>query len=171
MSRPYDLNKKRRDFLHKLSNYYAWEYEFVAVEDLNVEGILESPVTAATRRRQNGIPSPICLNTNASEKGRTSRRLTLTALLKSALSVASNPKNRCGCVSTPGLPVGFEADRDANAAWNILSRGLSELGVGHFEGTPVETAFPTLTPHQEAVSAKRVVEPGSPCLEEVAVSD
>jgi transposase len=28
---------------------------------------------------------------------------------------------------------GFEADRDANAAWNILSRGLTELGVGHSE--------------------------------------
>jgi putative transposase len=32
---------------------------------------------------------------------------------------------------------GFEADRDANAAWNILSRGLSELGVGYSESTPV----------------------------------
>ena len=58
---------------------------------------------------------------------------------------------------------GFEADRDANAAWNILSRGLTELGVGHSEGTPVETALPTGT---AVVPAKRVVEPGSPCLNE-----
>ena len=58
---------------------------------------------------------------------------------------------------------GFEADRDANAAWNILSRGRSELGVGHSEGTPVETALPTDT---TSVSAKRVVEAGSPYLKE-----
>jgi len=33
---------------------------------------------------------------------------------------------------------GFEADRDANAAWNILSRELTDLGVGHSEGTSSE---------------------------------
>ena len=54
-----------------------------------------------------------------------------------------------------------EADRDANAAWNILLRGLTDLGVGHSEGTPVETALPAGT---AVVSAKRVVEAGSSCL-------
>jgi len=76
---------------------------------------------------------------------------------------------------------GFEMDRDANAAINILSRGVEQLGVGHAEGTspeisdfwcanearsdssmPVETALPVDTP----VSAKRVVETGSPTLKE-----
>ncbi len=87
---------------------------------------------------------------------------------------------------------GFEADRDANAvvrlrltgskiardfatAWNILSRGLQDGGVGHSEATPAETALAVETP----VSAKRVrqtasgglsdtsdtvVESGSPAL-------
>jgi len=54
-----------------------------------------------------------------------------------------------------------EADRDANAAWNIRSRGLENVGVGHPESTPVKTALPTDT---DAVSAKRVVEAGSPTL-------
>ena len=72
---------------------------------------------------------------------------------------------------------GFEADRDANAAWNILSRGLEDVGVVHSEptspeisdfwcadeslrdsSTPVETALSVDT----SVSAKRVVEAGSP---------
>jgi putative transposase len=57
---------------------------------------------------------------------------------------------------------GFEADRDANAAWNILSRGLQDIGVGYSESTPVETALPVDTP----VSAKCVVETGSPCLKQ-----
>ncbi len=63
--------------------------------------------------------------------------------------------------SFPGC--GFGADRDANAALNIPSRGLSELGVGHSESTPVETALPTGI---AVVSAKRVVEAGSPWLKE-----
>jgi len=33
---------------------------------------------------------------------------------------------------------GFEADRDANAAWNILSRGLEDLGAGYSESTSPE---------------------------------
>jgi len=61
---------------------------------------------------------------------------------------------------------GFEADRDANAAINILSRGFKQLGVGHAEETPVETALPADTP----VSAKRVVETGSPTLKERTAS-
>ncbi len=36
-----DLKRKRRDFLHKLSNYYATEYDLVAVEDLNVAGMMQ----------------------------------------------------------------------------------------------------------------------------------
>ena len=74
--------------------------------------------------------------------------------------------------------------RDFATAWNILSRGLSKLGVGHSEGTspeiedfwcanesysdsltPVETALPAGT---AVIPAKRVVEPGSPCLKEPA---
>jgi len=38
-----DLRRKRRDFLHKLSAYYAREYDLVAVEDLNVKEMMESP--------------------------------------------------------------------------------------------------------------------------------
>jgi len=62
---------------------------------------------------------------------------------------------------------GFEADRDANASWNIRSRGLDKVGTGCPESAPVETAFPTDT---DSVSAKRVVEAGSPSLTERTAS-
>ncbi|PSP84647.1 hypothetical protein BRC83_05320, partial [Halobacteriales archaeon QS_1_68_17] len=42
------------------------------------------------------------------------------------------------------------------------SISIETLGVGHSEGTPVETALPVDTP----VSAKRVTEAGSPTLSE-----
>jgi len=61
---------------------------------------------------------------------------------------------------------GFETDRDANAAINILSRGYDQLGVGYSESTPVETALPVDT----SVSAKRVVEAGSPTLKKRTAS-
>jgi putative transposase len=42
---------------------------------------------------------------------------------------------------------------------NVLQRGFQELGLGWPEETPVETALPT---DIHSVSAKRVVETGSP---------
>jgi putative transposase len=60
---------------------------------------------------------------------------------------------------------GFECDRDGNAAMNILQRGFAELGLGWPEDTLVETALPTDT---TSVSAKRVIEAGSPTLNEAA---
>jgi Transposase and inactivated derivatives len=36
------LGRNRHDFLHKLSNYYATEYDLMALEDLDVKPMLES---------------------------------------------------------------------------------------------------------------------------------
>jgi putative transposase len=57
---------------------------------------------------------------------------------------------------------GHTDDRDLNAAKNILYRGLTQIGAGRSESTPVQTALPTFTPQREGVDAKRVVEAGSP---------
>jgi putative transposase len=62
---------------------------------------------------------------------------------------------------------GFEADRDWNAAYNILVRGLKKVGMGCPEVTPAETALPVGT---TSVPAQRVVETGSPTLKERAAS-
>ncbi|WP_394296869.1 zinc ribbon domain-containing protein [Natronomonas moolapensis] len=62
---------------------------------------------------------------------------------------------------------GFEVDRDWNAAFNIQQRGWNRLGMVHSEGTPAETATATDT---LGVSASRVVETGSPCLNESATA-
>ena len=51
---------------------------------------------------------------------------------------------------------GHTEDCDLNAAKNILSRGLKKPGVGRSESASVQTALAPLTPHREAVSAKRV---------------
>ena len=161
-----DLKRKRRDFLHKLSNYYATEYDLVAVEDLDVKGLVELPRNSRNRA---GVAWGTFLG-----------MLEYKCEREGTHFVAVNPRGTtkecasCGVKTEKPLwmrehscpACGFEADRDANAAWNILSRGLEEVGVGYSESTPVETALPVDTP----VSAKRVVETGSPTLKERTAS-
>jgi putative transposase len=162
-----DLKRKRRDFLHKLSNYYAREYDLVAVEDLDAKGLVELPGNSRNRA--------------GASWGAFLRMLEYKCDREGTHFVAVNPRGTtkecasCGVKTDKPLWVrehscpscGFEADRDANAAWNILSRGLEDVGVGHSERTPVETALPTGT---SQVPAKRVLEAGSPALKERTAS-
>jgi putative transposase len=156
-----DLKNKRRDFLHKLSNYYATEYDLVAVENLDARGLVELPGNSRNRA--------------GAAWGTFLRMLEYKCEREGTYFVAVNPRGTtkecasCGVSTDKPLWVrehscpacGFEADRDANAAWNILSRGIKKrLGAGHSESTPVETALSVDT----SVSAKCVVEAGSPTL-------
>ncbi|SIR72223.1 putative transposase [Haladaptatus litoreus] len=156
-----ELKQKRRDFLHKLSNYYAREYDLVAVEDLNVAGMMQFDSNSRNRA--------------SAAWGTFIRMLEYKCEREGTYFVAVDPRNTtkecasCGVKTDKPLWVrehscpscGFEADRDANAAWNILSRGIKKVGTGCPESTPAETALPTDT---DSVSAKRVVETGSPAL-------
>ena len=161
-----DLKRKRRDFLHKLSNYYATEYDLVAVEDLDAKGLVELPGNSRNRA--------------GAAWGTFLRMLEYKCKREGTHFVTVDPKDTtkecasCGVKTDKPLWVrehscpscGFKADRDANAAWNILSRGLEDVGVGYSESMPVETALPVDT----VVSAKRVVETGSPTLKERTAS-
>ena len=162
-----DLKRKRRDFLHKLSGYYASEYDLVAVEDLDTKGLVELPGNSRNRA--------------GASWGTFLRMLEYKCEREGAHFVAVDPRGTtkecasCGVETDKPLWVrehscpscGFEADRDANAAWNILSRGLEQVGTGCPESPPAETALPTDT---DSVSAKRVVEAGSPTLKERTAS-
>jgi len=156
-----ELKNKRCDFLHKLSNYYAREYDFVAVEDLDAKGLVELP---GNSRNRAGVAWGTFL-----------RMLEYKCECEGTHFAAVNPRGTtkecaaCGVSTEKPLWVrehscpacGFEADRDANAAWNILSRGITKrLGAGRSEVMPVETALPV----SSVVDAKRVVETGSPAL-------
>ncbi|WP_435092744.1 RNA-guided endonuclease InsQ/TnpB family protein [Halorubrum sp. N11] len=174
-----NLKRKRRDFLHKLSNYYAREYDLVAVEDLDAKGLVELPGNSRNRAGAAWGTFLRMLEYKCEREG--------THFV--AVDAKDTTKECASCSVKTDKPLwvrehscpacGFEADRDANAAWNILSRGLEDVGVVHSESTssesqsdsdvrtrallsstPVETALPVDTP----VSAKRVVETGSPTL-------
>ena len=178
-----DLRRKRRDFLHKLSAYYARKYDLVAVEDLNVRGMMESPSNSRNTASAAWRTFLSLLEYKCEREG--------THFV--AVEPAGTTKECAACGVETDKPLwvrehacpacGFEADRDANAvvrlrltgskrkafatALNTLSRGLENVGVGHSERTPVETALPTGT---TPVPAKRVVEAGSPILKERTAS-
>jgi putative transposase len=156
-----DLKRKRRDFLHKLSNYYASEYDLVAVEDLDATGLVELPGNSRNRAGAAWGTFRRMLEYKCEREG--------THFV--AVDPAGTTKECAACGVSTDKPLwvrehacptcGFTADRDWNAAWNILSRGIKQLGVGRSESTPVETALPTGT---HSVPAKRVIEAGSPTL-------
>jgi putative transposase len=162
-----DLKRKRRDFLHRVSNYYAREYDLVAVEKLDAKGLMELDGNSRNR---------------ASAAWGTFRRMLAYKCERegthfAAVDPAGTTKEcaKCGAETDKPLWVrehscpacGFEADRDANAAGNILSRGLDQVGVVHPESTPSETATAVGTA-VSAVPASRVIKQGSPALNERA---
>ena len=157
------IKRKRRDFLHKLSAYYAREYELVAVEDLDVKGMLESPRNSRNTASAAWNTFTDLLEYKCKREGTHFVEVDPEDTTKECASCGVKTDKPIWVREHSCPACGFEADRDANAAWNILSRGLSELGVGRSEETPVETALPAET---AVVPAKRVVETGSPCLKE-----
>ncbi|MFW5950307.1 MAG: RNA-guided endonuclease InsQ/TnpB family protein, partial [archaeon] len=154
-----ELKNKRSDFLHKLSNYYAREYDLVAVEDLDAKGLIELPGNSRNRAGAAWGTFLRMLEYKCEREGRHFVAVNPSGTTKKCASCGVSTDKPLWVREHSCPACGFEAERDANAAWNILSRGIKKrLGAGRFESTPVETALPVDT----VVSAKRVVETGSP---------
>ena len=164
--------RKRRDFLHKLSAYYAREYDLVAVEDLDVHGMMQLPSNSRNRASASWRTFINLLEYKCERGG--------THFVKVEPEGTTQECAECGVEVEKALWVrehscptcGFETDRDENAAYNVLKRGLSELGLGHAEVTPAETALPTSATGgpSTVVDAKCVIETGSPTLKERATT-
>lgn len=157
------IKRKVKDFQHKLTTWLVKEYDAVFVEDLNVSGMLQQPGNARNKQ-------------DAAWRGFINM-LEYKGDLFGTHVVQVNPRGttkecaECGVETDKPLWVrehscpscGFEADRDANASYNVLSRGLQELGLGQAEVTPVETATAVETDggRSSSVPASRVIETGS----------
>jgi len=157
------IRQKVLDYQHKLTTWLVTEYDAVFVEDLNVAEMLQADGNA--RNKQDAAWRQFI--TLLEYKG----ELYGTHVVQVEARGTTKECAKCGVETAKPIWVrehscpscGFEADRDANAAMNVLQRGFSELGLGWPESTSVETALPTDT---ISVSAKRVVETGSPTLNE-----
>ena len=139
------LKRKRRDFLHKLSAYYAREYVLVAVEDLDAKGLVELPGNSRNRAGASWGTFLRMLEYKCEHKGTHFFAVNPRGTTKECASRGTETDKPLWVREHSCPSCGFEADRDANASWNILSRGLEDVGVGPSGSTPVETALPAST--------------------------
>jgi putative transposase len=121
------VTNQRDDFLHKLSSYYVESYELIALEDLNIRGMLRNPHLSSSI-------SEVAWN-------KFTEMLAYKAGNAGKLVVRVSPRNttqrcsRCGGIVKKGLAVrthkcpscGLELDRDYNSALDILKSGLEKL--------------------------------------------
>ncbi|ERG97221.1 RNA-guided endonuclease TnpB family protein [Haloquadratum walsbyi] len=161
------LRRKCHDFLHKLSNYYATQYDLVAVEDLDVKSMLKSSGNSRKTAFAAWDTFTTMLEYKCKREGTHFVEVEPAGTTKECASCSVETKKPL-CVREHSCPAcGFEMDRDANAAINILSRSFKKLGLGQSEDTtPVETALPMFTSSGsvDVVDGKRVIESGSPTL-------
>lgn len=128
------ISNQRMDFLHKLSRKIINEFGFIAVENLNIQQLLE--LKAEFRKQSNALHGSIAdaawgqfvfyLAYKAEEAGRgivkvpargTTKTCSKCGYVNGRLPLSQREFSCCNC--------GFHIDRDLNAAQNILRLGRS----------------------------------------------
>jgi len=102
-----DLKRKRRDFLHKLSNYYATEYDLVAVEGLDAKELVELPGNSRNRAGAAWGTFLRMLEYKCEREGTHFAEVDPGNTTKRARLAASRRTNRCGFVNTRVPRVGL----------------------------------------------------------------
>ena len=140
---------QRNDFLHKLSNSYIDRYDLIAVEDLNIKGLIGISFNARNIVDSSWSRFLQMLSYKAERAGKTVVRVEARGTTQKCsgcgMEVKKNLSTRmhyCPCC-------GLEIDRDYNAALNIIKLGLEKLPQELRESTPVEMEQ-TLSLKQEA---------------------
>jgi putative transposase len=133
------IQNQRSDFLQKLSRYYVNQYDLIAIEDLNIQGMVKNHHLARYISDASWNQFVGLLFYKAESAGKT--------------TVYVNPWR-----TSQEYNHGEDLDRDYNASLNILQRGLEKVGLGWSEFTPVD-----IGPLRELklVPASLVVETGS----------
>ncbi|ARS89504.1 RNA-guided endonuclease InsQ/TnpB family protein [Natrarchaeobaculum aegyptiacum] len=152
------IRRKVLDYQHKITTWLVREHDAVFVEDLDVAGMLQGEGNARTKQDAAWRQFITLLEYKGDLYGTHVVQVEPEGTTKECASCGVETAKPIWVRDRSCPSCGFECDRDANAAMNVLQRGFSELGLGWPEETPVETALPTDTTQ---VSAKRVVEAGS----------
>ena len=126
------VSDKERDYLHRLTAEIAKMYDFIAVEKLKTSNMLRNGRLARSISEQTWAKAVALLTEKAESAGGTvvvvnprgtsQECSSCGATVKKSLSVRTH---RCSC--------GYEADRDVNAALNILHRGLASITGGKLD--------------------------------------
>jgi len=157
-----DLVNKRDDILHKLSNWYVTEYDLIALEDIDSKELSEkSNGLGKYIREQAWNRFAEFVSYKASQAGNHVLQVdpSYTSQDCSNPDCDNREKKSLSQREHDCSECGLELDRDVNAAWNVLFKGLDKLGLGWSELTPAETETTNDTRY---VSLRTVVETGSP---------
>jgi len=129
---------QRDDFLHKLSRYYINSYSYIAIEDLNVKGLIRISYNAKNIMDASWSRFIQMLCYKAERAGCTVVKVEPRGTTQRCSNCGKevhkelwNRVHKCEC--------GLEIDRDYNSAMNILKRALESLPSERWESTPVET--------------------------------
>lgn len=133
------IARQRRDFLFKTAKPYADGYGLIAVEDLNVQGMARNGHLAKSIHDASWSAFLDILTDKAESAG--------GQVVRVAAHFTSQACSRCGAIVFKSLSVrthicpecGYVADRDVNAARNILSKARawpSEANPPVGEGSP-----------------------------------
>jgi putative transposase len=155
------IRRKVLDYQHKITTWLVKEYDAVFVEDLDVAGMLQSEGNARNKQDAAWRQFITLLEYKAELYGCHVVQVEARGTTKECASCGAETAKPIWIREHSCPSCGFETDRDANAAMNVLKRGFFELGLGWPESTPVETLTATDTAHFESVSASHVVETGS----------
>lgn len=157
VARVHEKIKNQRDnFLHKLSWFYVDNYDLIAVEKLNIRGLIKISYDAKNIMDSSWNRFIQFLSYKAESAGK--------VVVEVSSRGTTQECSRCGkevkktlTVRTHKCPYcGLEINRDYNSSIVVLKRGLEELGMGQTEVTPVETE-----PLLREISACSVIEAGS----------
>ena len=120
------IANQRKDFLHKLSRQYANQYDLIAAEDLNIAGMVKNHHLARSIQDASWDTFINMLDYKMKILGH--------RLIKVNPRFTTKECSACGEMVTKSLSVrthvcscGFVADRDYNAALNILKKAQDEL--------------------------------------------
>ncbi|WP_254531721.1 RNA-guided endonuclease InsQ/TnpB family protein [Natrinema gelatinilyticum] len=155
------IRRKVLDYQRKITTWLVTEYDAVFVEDLNVAGMLQGNGNARNKQDAAWRQFITLLEYKADLYGCHVKQVEARGTTKECASCGVETAKPIWVREHSCPSCGFETDRDANAAMNVLQRGFSELGLGWPESTPVETVTATDTADFQRVSASHVVETGS----------
>ena len=152
------IERQRDDFSHKLSNSLIGDHDLIVFEDLNIEGMVKNhhlaksiedaswnQIIQYTTYKGESAGAVVVLV----DPMNTSQKCSKCGNIKDDMKLSDRIYHWGVC--------GITMDRDLNAAINVRNMGLTKIGRGTPEFTPVEIgALPAM--------ANPVAETGSPLL-------
>src|SRR5712691_2939852 len=151
--------RQRKDFNHRLSTDLVRKHDLVVFEDLKIRNMV----------RNHALAKSIADAGWGQLRGFTEYKGTRAGKLVVNVPPAYSTQECCFCGALNQVPLSVRSfdcrscsrmlDRDFNAAWIVLKRGLAQVGQDMPELKPVETGPPILVPTTGRASP--VVEAGT----------